>query len=451
MTVFVSYSSRDAEQLKSSFIPALRLGRIPCWFDDELRVGTVWWQEILGQIRGCDVFVVALSENWVESSACRTELDYAVAVGRPVLAVRIGGSERVGAAMPNGVEVVDFRTPDSGAGAELITAVRRREAVESPLPVPLPPDPDVPYAYLQRAQSLVTSPRINARQQRDAFDELKAALDDPAGDGGHSLQQATALLAKLRDHPDVLHAIRREVVDLPGVGERARKGRRSAWALLAVAVVVVAAVVLVVLHPWRGSPETGPTVTAAKLRDVLLPTDGVGEVMQSANMEAADAVSQLGVPSAEVLKPECLPVVMPGVRDSYGGDGWDAVALQWMHATNPDKEYIQFALRFFGTREATTSLDEATARWTRCVDQVVTFVRPDGTRWADLIVSASRIGPRLEATYRELGDTPSWWCQHALAVAGNVAVEAQACGQRIGDEAARAVDRMLARAAQLEP
>ena len=66
--VFLSYSSRDRGQL-DDLLSALRRADEDVWFDEELGGGEQWWQQILERIRGCDVFLFALSDNSLESQA----------------------------------------------------------------------------------------------------------------------------------------------------------------------------------------------------------------------------------------------------------------------------------------------------------------------------------------------------------------------------------------------
>lgn len=53
--------------------------------DQELSGGQVWWAQILEWIRACDVFLCTLAPESLASEACRCELAYAVALGKPIL------------------------------------------------------------------------------------------------------------------------------------------------------------------------------------------------------------------------------------------------------------------------------------------------------------------------------------------------------------------------------
>ena len=53
----------------------------------------MWWQAILERIRGCEVFVFALSNNALQSKPCLAELRYAQELGKPVIPIQIGPVE----------------------------------------------------------------------------------------------------------------------------------------------------------------------------------------------------------------------------------------------------------------------------------------------------------------------------------------------------------------------
>jgi serine/threonine kinase PknH len=56
--LFVSYSSQDRSAIEP-LTTALRRARQQVCFDEDLGGGEAWWNEILEQIRSCEVFIVA--------------------------------------------------------------------------------------------------------------------------------------------------------------------------------------------------------------------------------------------------------------------------------------------------------------------------------------------------------------------------------------------------------
>ena len=108
MAFFISYSRHDDAAVRVLIADLERTHR-DTWLDQQLGGGEEWWQEILDQIRRSEVFVLALSDHSLTSRPCRAELDYAMALGIPVLPVQVGeiGSLRT---LPIAErQVVDFR------------------------------------------------------------------------------------------------------------------------------------------------------------------------------------------------------------------------------------------------------------------------------------------------------------------------------------------------------
>ena len=209
MALFISYSSQDKgaiEPLRS----ALRRAHHQVWVDEELGGGEAWWRTILEEIRGCEVFIVALSNNSLASKPCQAELRYAQALQRPILPVQIGPVTNVRLNPLAETQMVDFRNQTADAGIQLIGAVQAQQAQFQPLPSDLPDEPPVPFAYLMRLAHNIAEPQLSAREQADLVSELKHGLeedgDDPAARG--DIRQ---LLCMLRDRPDVAWRVRTDI------------------------------------------------------------------------------------------------------------------------------------------------------------------------------------------------------------------------------------------------
>ena len=93
------------------------------WFDQELGGGDAWWNAILEQIRSCDVFIVALSNNWLQSKPSLAELRYAQALNRPILPVRVGPVDSVRVNPVSTLQIIDYQNPTIDAGIQLVTAI----------------------------------------------------------------------------------------------------------------------------------------------------------------------------------------------------------------------------------------------------------------------------------------------------------------------------------------
>ena len=210
MAAFISYSSRD-RALVEGLLSALRRAHLPVWLDEELGGGESWWREILAQIRACEVFVVALSKNLLDSKACQAELRYAQSLGKPVLPVQVGPMDTLRINPLSAMQVIDYRNPGLESGIELISSVSALRAKNPPLPDPLPDEPPIPFAYLMRLASTISDPTgLSAQQQTALVAELKAGLDEDGSDE-MARRDIAELLRMLRDRSDVTWRTRTEV------------------------------------------------------------------------------------------------------------------------------------------------------------------------------------------------------------------------------------------------
>jgi serine/threonine kinase PknH len=209
MGLFVSYSSRDGAAL-APVTAALRRAHLDAWLDEELTGGEAWWNAILEQIRSCEVFIAALSKNYLESKPCQAELRYAQELGRPILPVQIGQLDSMRVNPLASVQVIDYQNPTIDTGIELIAAVHARRANVPPLPSPLPEPPPVPFAYLLRLNNTIVAPELTAAEQAQLFSDLKAGLESD-GNEPSARRDLIQLLIKLRDRPDITWKIRTDV------------------------------------------------------------------------------------------------------------------------------------------------------------------------------------------------------------------------------------------------
>ncbi len=212
MGLFVSYSSQDRSAIEP-LTTALRRARQQVWFDEDLGGGQAWWNEILEQIRACEVFIVALSNHSLESKPCQAELRYAQALQRPILPVRIGPVGSMRANPLAALQVIDYQDPTVDSGIQLVTAVHALAAKQPPLPSPLPDEPPVPFAYLMRLSTTLAEQDLDPRQQTHLLTELKSGLEED-GDDPTARNDIARLLRMLRDRSDVTYRTRTEIEEL---------------------------------------------------------------------------------------------------------------------------------------------------------------------------------------------------------------------------------------------
>jgi hypothetical protein len=176
------------------------------WFDADLEGGQVWWDTILEQIRGCDLFVFVLSPDSIRSRPCQQELKYAVATGRPIVPVRVRDVDEQLAPPPvPTTQIVDYRQRTSKSAIQLTLAVARA-ATPVALPDPLPPPPAPPVADVEPLRERIAAPSLDFDGQRDLLDELRRRVEDRRDE-----TVVAALLRELRARPDIAESVGHEL------------------------------------------------------------------------------------------------------------------------------------------------------------------------------------------------------------------------------------------------
>ncbi len=116
MKIFISYAHEQREKVDQLEQILVNLGH-SVWFDKQLVGGTPWWDEILEQIRNCDVFLYAMSQESSVSDACKSERDYAAALKKPILPIKLDKSNGSGTRTQK-IQHIEF--PDSTNEASLL-------------------------------------------------------------------------------------------------------------------------------------------------------------------------------------------------------------------------------------------------------------------------------------------------------------------------------------------
>lgn len=85
MKLFISYS-RDDKNYVYELAQKLRDdGQHDVWIDRRLVGADLWWNTILNEIETCECFVTVLTPKCVSSIYCTAELNYALALNKPIL------------------------------------------------------------------------------------------------------------------------------------------------------------------------------------------------------------------------------------------------------------------------------------------------------------------------------------------------------------------------------
>jgi hypothetical protein len=220
MAVVISYARQDkaaVDVLRRDIESAHR----QVWVDDTLTGGQAWWDAILAAIRQSEVFVFALSPSSLRSNPCMAELHYALALGRPVMPVRLRDVDpRVLPPAIGNAHMVDYthRTPENVIA--LMNALNAWPPPGPALPHPLPPPSPVPVEYLDRVREQIDAPSLGFDDQDRVLRDLRGRLNDE-----DQAELARTLLARLRARHDIGESLAREIdAVLAGGGAGAAAG-----------------------------------------------------------------------------------------------------------------------------------------------------------------------------------------------------------------------------------
>jgi hypothetical protein len=173
--LFISYARGNKPDVEALIRDLDALG-YQTWVDSSLRGGQTWWEEILRRIAESDVFVAIVSAHTLNSVACQRELEWALALNKPVLPVVV---ERLPQALPLTLsmrQIVDYSKPRKKAASALAGALGTLPA-EPPAPEQLPEPPPVPLSYLWDLGERMGQPQpLTHAQQHQILIQLQPPL-----------------------------------------------------------------------------------------------------------------------------------------------------------------------------------------------------------------------------------------------------------------------------------
>jgi serine/threonine kinase PknH len=508
MALFISYSSQDRSTV-DALTNALRKGQQQVWFDQELGGGDSWWNKILEQIRSCDVFVVALSNNWLQSKPSQAELRYARALNRPILPVRIGDIDSMRVNPLAALQIIDYREPSVDAGIQLVTAVHALQSKPVPLPEPLPEEPPVPFGYITRLGNTLAEKELSPQQQTQLLIELRSGLDED-GDDPSARSDIAQLLRMLRLRHDVTYRNRTEIDNVlaeieaknnaskggaapkaeakpqpatapapaqpsppataaaSGAGAAAGGSNKRLMIIGGAAVAVIAAIAVVVVltmqggkskpAPKAGSPNSGnpansapapASASAPQLASYLLGPADVGAVVGEENLVVSDQAEQLRNSRATLSNPDCRGAYEPMEESVYkAADGYTTASGQAVHSPGENQAH-----RVFESVAAFSSPDKATAfvqtsadRWRGCAGQSVT-TSFNGKTQAWKFGEVTGAAPRIFQERTQADGTRT--CHHALHAVGSMVIDLLVCGaDAVNGQAGRLAGQIAAKVAQ---
>ncbi|WP_156686765.1 sensor domain-containing protein [Mycobacterium sp. Marseille-P9652] len=502
MALFISYSSQDRLTV-DALTNALRKAQQQVWFDQELGGGDSWWNKILEQIRQCDVFVVALSNNWLQSKPSQAELRYAQALHRPILPVRIGDIDSMRVNPLATLQIIDYREPTVDAGIQLVTAVHALQRNPAPLPDPLPDEPPVPFGYITRLGNTLAEKELSPQQQMQLLVELRSGLDED-GDDPSARGDIAQLLRMLRLRHDVTYRTRTEIDNVlaeieakdgppgahpaPAAEAATTAAKPSAPAapsaapatapssggsnkrlLLiggAVVAVIVAVAIVVVLATQGGkskpASKAGPASTtsapagaantnvtdAGRLDSYLVGAEDVGAIVGEPNLVVSEKASAMRSPRWALSNPDCLGAYEPMADAAYKGSGYTAVAGQAVHSPGeePAHRIFESVVAFPSADKAGAFVQGSADRWKACAGQMVTTTY-GGKTYGWKFDALDGTPPRIAQQRTQADGTRI--CHHVLRAASAVVIDVLLCGpDSEAGQAGRIAEQISAKVAQ---
>ncbi|WP_052915573.1 sensor domain-containing protein [Mycobacterium haemophilum] len=503
MALFISYSSQDRLTV-DALTTALRRGQQQVWFDQELGGGDAWWSKILEQIRSCDVFIVALSSNWLQSKPSQAELRYAQALKRPILPVRIGAVDSMRVNPLATLQIIDYTNPTVDAGIQLVTAVHALRATPVPLPDPLPDEPPVPFGYITRLGNTLAEKELSPQQQIQLLVELKAGLAED-GDDPSARSDIGQLLRMLRLRHDVTYRTRNEIDQVlasiesaetadakaqpqpaktadegptqpggrsqhvsgpvpsaPHAPAAGASGTASNKRLLIIGGTVLAAVVAIVVavvFVTQGSSPKKPSTSASahsapaapvapgRLESILLPPNDVAAIMGVASMEIANQTQQLRAPAGTLSNLDCLGAFEPIQDPIYAGSGDKGVRGQQLHAADNTLRVYEAAVGFSNAEKAKAFVAKQAEQWKTCAGQAVTLTTEQGREFHWTFGDLTGTPPTITQV-RMPGDPSRPSCQRVLSAVSDVVFDVEACAVNVADQGSQIVQKMAANVRQ---
>lgn len=208
MKVFITYSRTNKEPVNALVNDLEELSHT-VWYDFDLRGGQSWWDNILDNIRQCDIYIFAMTAEALESTACKREMDYARALNKTALPVLIEKSVSI-ALMPrylSKVQFVDYT--EAGHKNTVFALIKSLNALpsSSPLPDPLPEPPPIPISYLDELKDRIEAPNLDKNEQLSLLSDLKNRL----ADSENKMEDVFELFQRLRKHEDLLAFVGAEI------------------------------------------------------------------------------------------------------------------------------------------------------------------------------------------------------------------------------------------------
>src|SRR5271166_5221990 len=401
--LFISYA-RENKPAVEALIQDLDALGYKTWMDSSLWGGQTWWEEILRRIAASDVFVAIVSAHTLNSVACQRELEWALALHKPVLPVAVSRHPQALPLTLSMRQIVDYSKSGKKAAVALAGALGTLPA-ESPAPEQLPEPPAAPLSDLWDLVERMGQPQpLTHAQQHQILIQLQPALrsaDPEEREAGRYVRKMfsgrddlyadvdrTLAQLELADHLDVAARLDQAAQTAQRckalVDEMTTLHQAGQWDA-----VVAAAQELAGLDPEHPDPGGIISDAKAKMRHADLSEQYGQAWAQAADLFSATDQEQPGYRDAAALRKSAeqqrqLAAWLEQAEAAAGHDDWDTAvtALENLCALDP------------GYRDAGARLEQArsarSARQRRSLVDEMTALHQAG-RWEEVLAAAEKL------------------------------------------------------------
>jgi len=190
-----------------------------------------------------------------------------------------------------------------------------------------------------------------------------------------------------------------------------------------------------------------PKLEESDLGQVMLSVGAINGIMDATGIRQVASTEGMSDNSDAVSDIDCLGAIYGAEEKVYEGSDWTAVRDQVLQepTSNNDHWVEQIAVLFPSADKAQKFVEQSRSTLRKCEGSSIDIDNDEvHSTWE--IGDADVAGEILTQSV-EQRNAGGWGCQHALAGASNLVVEAWACSNSINDEAKRIATEMLKNAA----
>jgi|EndMetStandDraft_8_1072994.scaffolds.fasta_scaffold02172_3 hypothetical protein len=194
-------------------------------------------------------------------------------------------------------------------------------------------------------------------------------------------------------------------------------------------------------------PVGVPQLEEADLDRVLLNAGQVNGVMGATGIRVTASSQNMSDNSDGVSDVDCLGAIYGAEKVVYQGSDWSAVRDEVLQEPTTDNAHWveQIAVLYPSAEKAQKFVDGSRTTWQKCGGTSIDIDNSNvHSTWN---IDTANVSGDILTQQSEQRNAGGWGCQHALAAAANLVVEAWACSNAINDEAKNLAAQMIANAA----